>query len=108
MKTFEQLDPNDQLEISINALRLMWEGHCRTLAQLVAKRGCTADELWREICEDRGYFDECEPWAGFPARGPPKESWNLANGAGDRPLPEHWERLLDHWRKTMPHIVSRQ
>jgi hypothetical protein len=65
MLKFEQLHAEDGLDLALEALRVMCEANCPTLKQLIAKRKCTAAELWREICAERGY-DECEPWQGWP------------------------------------------
>jgi len=105
MQKFEQLPAEVGFDIAVEALRVMLDGRCKTLEQLIEKRDCTPRELWREICADRGY-DECEPWQGWPA-GPKRDFMENAPGA-DRPLPDYWQKLLDHWRETFPHMIGRQ
>ncbi|MFZ3224945.1 MAG: hypothetical protein WB772_01065 [Xanthobacteraceae bacterium] len=105
MRKFEQLHAEDGLDLALEALRVMCEAKCPTLKRLIAKRGCTAAELWREICAERGY-DECEPWQGWPE--PPKRDF-LKNAPGsDRPLCEHWQKLLDRFHEIVPHMIGRQ
>lgn len=87
------------------ALRVMFDGRCNTLKQLIAKSECTAAELWREICAERGY-DECEPWLGWPV-APKRDFMKNAPGA-DRPVPDYWQKLMDQWQRTLPHVIGRQ
>jgi hypothetical protein len=105
MRKFEQLHAEEQLDIAIEALRVMCEARCLTLERLIAKRGCTAAELWREIIADRGY-DKCEPWQGWPA-GPKRDFLEHAPGS-DRELPPHWQRLFDRFHEIVPHMIGRQ
>jgi hypothetical protein len=105
MQKFEQLHIEDQLDLALEALRLMFDGKCHTLEQLIAKRDCTPRELWREICAERGY-DECEPWLGWAP--PPKRDFMKGAPGADRPLPEHWQKLLEHWQRVLPHMLGRQ
>jgi len=105
MLKFDRLHAEDRIELAIEALRVMFDAKCHTIKQVIEKRGCTPRELWREICAERGY-DECEPWNGWPA-APPRDFLNGAPGA-DRALPPHWQRLLDFWKTTLPHVIGRQ
>ena|SRR5580698_6961070 len=105
MLKFEQLHAEDGLDLALEALRMMCEARCPTLKRLIAKRGCTAAELWREICADRG-FDECEPWQGWPA-GPKRDFLEKLPGA-ERPLHPAWQKLFDQWQADYPHMIGRQ
>jgi hypothetical protein len=105
MQKFEQLHAEDQIDLTAEALRMMLDGKCHTLEQLITKRECTPAEVWREICAERGY-DECEPWQGWPA-GPKRDFMKNAPGA-DRSLPEHWQKLMEHWHRTLPHMIGQQ
>jgi len=105
MRKFEQLPAEDGLDLALEALRVMCEGRCLTLRQLIEKRGCTASELWQEICADRGQ-DKCEPWDGWPD-GPKRDFLKDAPGA-DRPLHPAFAKLLDRWKAEYPHMIGRQ
>lgn len=101
MQKFEQLHAEDQIDLVVEALRLMFDGKCRTLEQLITKRERTVAELWREICAQRGY-DECKPWLGWPT--PPKRDFMKGAPGADRPL----AKLLEHWQRDLPHMLGRQ
>lgn len=105
MKKFAELHANDGIELALEAARVMVDARCYTLAQVIAKRGCTPRDLWREICAGAGY-DECEPWHNWPE--PPKRDF-LKNAPGvDRPAPERWQKLLDFWKRTFPNKIGQQ
>jgi hypothetical protein len=105
MRKFEQLRAEDQIDLALEALRVMCDAKCPTLKELIAKRDCTPRDLWREICVERGY-DKCEPWDGWP--NPPKrESWKNARGT-DRQAPAYLQKLFDHWKADYPHMIGRQ
>jgi hypothetical protein len=105
MKVFEQLHIEDQLQLALEALRMMFDGKCCTLEKLAQQNDQTPLALWCDVCAEVG-FDVCEPWEGFPA-GPKKENWAKAPGA-DRPMPDYYQKLLDHWKQTLPHMIGRQ
>lgn len=104
MRKFEQLHAEEQLDIALEALRAMFDGRCPTLKRLIAKRGCTAAELWREIIEERGF--DCEPWEGWPL--PPKRGFLDHAPGADRPLHPAWQALLEQWQARYPHWIGRQ
>jgi hypothetical protein len=85
MKKFEQLDIEDQLQIALEMLRMMFAAKHGTIAGFAAATGQSVHEVWQTVCAEVG-FDECEPWEGYPA-GPKKQSWNPAGA--DRELPEY-------------------
>jgi hypothetical protein len=102
---FEQLHAEEQIDLVIEALRMMVDARCSTLEKLIAKRAYVASDLWREICAECGY--DCEPWEGWPA-GPKRDFMKNAAGGGDRPLPVYWQKLLEQWQRTLPHMLGRQ
>lgn len=105
MRKFEEINAEQGFDLALEALRVMCDARCPSLKRLIEKRGCTAAELWREICAERGY-DECEPWRGWP--DPPKRDF-LQNAPGaDQPLHPAWQKLLDGWKAEYPHWIGRQ
>jgi hypothetical protein len=88
---FEQLHAEDQTDLTVELLRIFCDGKGAPFEQLAAVQDQTALEFWQDICAKVGIY--CEPWKGFPA-WPTKENFASTPGA-DRPLPDHWKKLLD-------------
>jgi hypothetical protein len=95
VKKFEQLHIEDQVRLVLEAMRMISAGKCGTIERFARENDFTPAEFWREVCAAEG-FDECEPWAGFPA-GPTHGSWNYDAG-GARELPPHYQKLLEQMR----------
>jgi hypothetical protein len=91
---FEQLHAEDQADIILEMLRLMFDGRHRSVDELASAQDKTPPELWRDVCAELGL--ECQPWDGYPA-WVKRESFQNAPGA-NRELPDYLQTLLGKMR----------